>query len=311
MLIGTAKPTPAFARRSLTMAVFMPMTSPRTFSSGPPELPGLIAASVCSISFVRPGTGRIGRASAETTPTVTVWLRPNGAPMAMTQSPGAIRLESPRVATDSSPIGPLDQLEQGAVGQAIAAEHARLVPFLVVEELHLDARRVLHHVVVGQDQPRAVDDEAGAGRRRPGRFLLVVLFRPLPVGGRAVEEAAEELLAAGGKNSSRSRKNSFMGDCGTGRCVQMVTTVPVCAAAMSRNVVAVRLPAPGVGFDAVPRTACAARGEAGSKSDATAIPTSMAAAATAQTNVVLNLDILSYLPCATWIPAVMVLTRWR
>ena len=33
------------------IAVLMPITSPRRFSSGPPELPGLIAASVCSISF--------------------------------------------------------------------------------------------------------------------------------------------------------------------------------------------------------------------------------------------------------------------
>ena len=105
MLLGTAKPTPALDARSLMMAVFMPMTSPRTFSNGPPELPGLIAASVCSISFVRPGTGRSGRASAETTPTVTVWSRPNGAPMAMTQSPGAIRPESPKVATGSSRSG--------------------------------------------------------------------------------------------------------------------------------------------------------------------------------------------------------------
>ena len=41
------------------------------------------------------------RASAETTPTVTVWLRPKGAPMTITQSPGAIRLESPNLAAGS------------------------------------------------------------------------------------------------------------------------------------------------------------------------------------------------------------------
>ena len=101
VLIGTAKPMPEFAARSLMMDVFIPMTSPRMFSSGPPELPGLIAASVCSISLVRPGTGRSGRASAEMTPTVTVWLSPKGAPIAITQSPGAIRLESPNLAAGS------------------------------------------------------------------------------------------------------------------------------------------------------------------------------------------------------------------
>ena len=39
------------------------------------------------------------------TPTVTVWLRPNGAPMAITQSPGAIWPESPNCATGNSPSG--------------------------------------------------------------------------------------------------------------------------------------------------------------------------------------------------------------
>ena len=43
MLIGTAKPM-VFARGLI--AVLMPITSPARFRSGPPELPGLIAASV-------------------------------------------------------------------------------------------------------------------------------------------------------------------------------------------------------------------------------------------------------------------------
>jgi hypothetical protein len=43
MLIGTAKPI-VLARGLI--AVLMPITSPARFSSGPPELPGLMAASV-------------------------------------------------------------------------------------------------------------------------------------------------------------------------------------------------------------------------------------------------------------------------
>jgi hypothetical protein len=35
------------------IAVLMPMTSPREFSSGPPELPGFSAASVCTTSGIR------------------------------------------------------------------------------------------------------------------------------------------------------------------------------------------------------------------------------------------------------------------
>ncbi len=56
VLVGTAKPMPMFpsARPLVKIIVLMPMTSPRRFRSGPPELPGLIAASVWIISFVRP-----------------------------------------------------------------------------------------------------------------------------------------------------------------------------------------------------------------------------------------------------------------
>jgi len=48
VLTGTAKPTPEFARFSpvVRMALFTPTTRPFESSSGPPELPGLIAASV-------------------------------------------------------------------------------------------------------------------------------------------------------------------------------------------------------------------------------------------------------------------------
>ena len=87
------------------MAVLMPTTSPRTFSSGPPELPGLIAASVCSTSWLRPSVIGKGRSVALTTPTLTVCARPNGLPMAITQSPGCICAESPNFTSVSSRFG--------------------------------------------------------------------------------------------------------------------------------------------------------------------------------------------------------------
>jgi hypothetical protein len=59
--------------RALVMiAVLMPMTSPRAFRSGPPELPGLIAASVYITSLVRPSVIGNARFGALMTPTVTV-----------------------------------------------------------------------------------------------------------------------------------------------------------------------------------------------------------------------------------------------
>jgi hypothetical protein len=49
--IGIAKPTPLLERAPLgpvSIWALMPITLPEASSSGPPELPGLMAASVCS-----------------------------------------------------------------------------------------------------------------------------------------------------------------------------------------------------------------------------------------------------------------------
>ena len=67
----------------------MPTTSPRMLSSGPPELPGFTAASVwmkgTASRFGSPE--RFSRPRALTMPAVTVLLKPNGEPIAMTHSP--------------------------------------------------------------------------------------------------------------------------------------------------------------------------------------------------------------------------------
>jgi hypothetical protein len=66
-------------------AVLMPTTSPCDETSGPPELPGLSAASVWMTSSIsRPERDRNDRPRAETTPVVTVDSKPSGLPMAMT-----------------------------------------------------------------------------------------------------------------------------------------------------------------------------------------------------------------------------------
>ena len=59
----------------------MPMTLPRESTSGPPELPGLMAASVWM--NVSPPSVRPGRLTAEMTPVVTVRSSPSGLPTAM------------------------------------------------------------------------------------------------------------------------------------------------------------------------------------------------------------------------------------
>ena len=66
-------------------AVLIPTTSPLRFTSGPPELPGLIAASVWSRSSYI--AVPIPRPLPLMIPAVTVSDRPKGWPIASTQSP--------------------------------------------------------------------------------------------------------------------------------------------------------------------------------------------------------------------------------
>jgi hypothetical protein len=79
----------------LKIAVVMPMTRPWESSSGPPELPGLIDASVWITSSIRvPATDSISRPSALITPVVSVESRPNGLPIASTFCPTSSWCES-------------------------------------------------------------------------------------------------------------------------------------------------------------------------------------------------------------------------
>ena len=81
------------------MAELMPTSLPSRSSSGPPELPGLIAASVWMKSWIMssfaPGSRTPARLLADTMPLVTVLVNPNGEPMATTQSPTSSASESP------------------------------------------------------------------------------------------------------------------------------------------------------------------------------------------------------------------------
>src|SRR3954464_9490436 len=86
---GIAKPTPVLPPLEEAIWELMPITRPAASSSGPPELPGLMAASVCTApGMEKPLGASISRPSAETMPVVTVPSRPNGLPMAIAASPG-------------------------------------------------------------------------------------------------------------------------------------------------------------------------------------------------------------------------------
>jgi len=83
MFTGMAKPMPTLPPLGPMMAVLMPTRFPFRFTRAPPELPGLMEASVWMKSSY-PSMPRPLRPRALTMPEVTVWPRPKGLPMATT-----------------------------------------------------------------------------------------------------------------------------------------------------------------------------------------------------------------------------------
>ena len=86
MSTGIAKPMPL---ESVATAVLMPTTAPEASTSGPPEFPGLIAASVWMRFEIRlPSSSVIVRPLPDTIPLVTEnEYVPSGLPMATTSWP--------------------------------------------------------------------------------------------------------------------------------------------------------------------------------------------------------------------------------
>jgi hypothetical protein len=81
--MGMAKPMPELWSAPLeAIMVLMPMTSPWELSSGPPELPGLMAASVWMASSMGAPFGAADGRMALMMPRVMVPARPKGLPMA-------------------------------------------------------------------------------------------------------------------------------------------------------------------------------------------------------------------------------------
>jgi hypothetical protein len=89
VLDAIAKPTPTFPPEpAVWICEFTPITRALESSSGPPELPGLIGASVWIASSISKPLGAwMWRPSPETMPPVAVRSRSNGLPMAITESP--------------------------------------------------------------------------------------------------------------------------------------------------------------------------------------------------------------------------------
>ena len=159
----------AAASSAVRIEELMPTTLPARSTSGPPLLPGLIAASVWIAGYVValpcPSEPTLtGRLSALTMPLVTVDSRPNGEPIATTASPTLRSPDEPIVA-GVRPETPSAWIT--AVSVSGSVPRTCLGRGAVVER---DAERAavggdLDHVVVGEDLAVRGEDDAGAGAR--------------------------------------------------------------------------------------------------------------------------------------------------
>ena len=139
----------------------MPTTSPFMFTSGPPELPGLIAASVWIRSSYR--ARPTPRPLPLTIPAVTVSESPNGWPTARTQSPMSRASESPQVAW-TSPAGSIASRARSLLGSRPDRPDD---PLLAARQRDDDLGRAVDDVEVGEDQALGrVDHEARAAGAR-------------------------------------------------------------------------------------------------------------------------------------------------
>ena len=141
-----------------TMAVFTPTTSPERSNTGPPEFPGLIAASVCKNSSYGPEP-QVARGGAEVSER-DAGGEPEGAtdgkePVADVQ-PGRVPEVGGREVRRRRA-----EPDQREVGRGVAS-HEVGVEAAAVRQAHLDGAPALDDVVVGHHQARAVDDEPRA-----------------------------------------------------------------------------------------------------------------------------------------------------
>ncbi len=188
---GTAKPMPMLPPLWLKMAELMPTSRPRRSTSAPPELPGLMDASVW---MKLPNSERpvCVRPTAEMIPRVTVCRSANGLPTASTLSPDLDRVAVGE--SDRLQVLCID-LDDRDVAAGVRADLRRLHLRSPVRERHGDFIRLLHHVVVGDDVSVLAHDDAAA--EADGHLALAapadVLAAALLV-LRHAEELAEERI---------------------------------------------------------------------------------------------------------------------
>ena len=168
MSTGTANPTPSPPPLDDLICELMPITRPRALSSGPPELPRLIAASVWIASPMRNWVSdSMSRSSAEMTPTDSDCSSPNGDPIAATGDPTSRSREEPSWSGVSvSPSGSIFSRPTSAFRSVPTIFAGTRLPSAncdvdVAGAVEL-GRLAEHDVRVGRDVALAVEHEARA-----------------------------------------------------------------------------------------------------------------------------------------------------
>ena len=145
---GTANPIPDDAPVSDRIAVFTPISRPAESSSGPPELPGLIAASVCTtprtsrlLGRRQPPVERADHAGRQRP------RQPNGLPMAKTDWPTRRSAEVP-IGIGRSAVRVSDNRTTARLVVGRDADDRRAHGLAVVEP-DVDRPGVLHDMEIG------------------------------------------------------------------------------------------------------------------------------------------------------------------
>ena len=187
-----AKPMPTEPPDCEKIIVLMPASLPFMSTSAPPELPGLMAASVCRNTCVSACAISV-RAKAEMMPLVTVWPTPNGLPMASTTSPTSSLSLSANCRNGKS-LPPFSIFRTARSVRSSWDDDLGVVLALVGQrDADLRVGAALDDVRVGDDDAVGADDDAGAERG------LDALLRQAEAAAPA-EEALEERIVGEGRS---------------------------------------------------------------------------------------------------------------
>ena len=151
----------------------MPTTAPHRSTSGPPELPGLIGASVWIIGCsARPGRMRL---RPLTIPRVIVCSRPIGLPIATTSSPTCSADESPRRAAGSGDVASSRSSARSVTVSTPSTRAGVFVPESSVTERDAAPSTTWALVSTWPSRSMTTPDPTTVSNRRWGFALLILV----------------------------------------------------------------------------------------------------------------------------------------